>query len=203
MEPKFYLCKKCGNLSVVAANGNTVPSCCGAPMELLKPNSTEAAPEKHLPVFKVSQNQVTVTVGKAEHPMQPEHFIRMIVLKTKQGIQMKELTPGAKPQAIFSLVEGDDVEAAYAFCNLHGLWMAELPAFQAKKEAARTHEDNYLVCKCNQVRYYDIVNEVHSQTSMNELLNVFENVRTSTHCSTGCGGCYKKVIEIISDELYK
>ena len=33
------------------------------------------------------------------------------------------------------------------------------------------------------------------------LLDVFEAVKNTTHCSTGCGGCYDKVIEIISSAI--
>jgi superoxide reductase len=35
------------------------------------------------------------------------------------------LCPGDKPIAEFALVEGDEVVAAYEFCNLHGLWKKE------------------------------------------------------------------------------
>ena len=31
---------------------------------------------------------------------------------------------GQPPQAVFALCDGDEVEAVYAFCNLHGLWKA-------------------------------------------------------------------------------
>ena len=30
--------------------------------------------------------------------------------------------PGEKPEVTFALAEGDEAEAAYAYCNLHGLW---------------------------------------------------------------------------------
>ena len=64
------------------------------------------------------------TVGAVEHPMLPEHFIEWIVLETQQGSQIKHLKPGEKPQAVFALAEGDQTVAAYAYCNLHGLWKA-------------------------------------------------------------------------------
>ena len=28
------------------------------------------------------------------------------------------------PEVTFALVDGDEVEAVYAYCNLHGLWKA-------------------------------------------------------------------------------
>ena len=36
----------------------------------------------------------------------------------------KALKPGEEPAACFALCEGDEVEAVYAYCNLHGLWKA-------------------------------------------------------------------------------
>ena len=88
------------------------------------PGTTDAAVEKHVPVVKAEGSQVTVTVGAVEHPMLPEHFIEWIVLETQQGSQIKHLKPGEKPQAVFALAEGDQTVAAYAYCNLHGLWKA-------------------------------------------------------------------------------
>ena len=46
------------------------------------------------------------------------------LLHTKQGNQRKELHPGEKPEVCFALCEGDEVEAVYAYCNLHSLWKA-------------------------------------------------------------------------------
>ncbi|MDD6877674.1 MAG: (2Fe-2S)-binding protein [Clostridiaceae bacterium] len=58
-----------------------------------------------------------------------------------------------------------------------------------------------MVCKCNRVSYFDIVREIHRHESMDNLLKVFDAVRDTTRCSTGCGGCYDKVIDIISEEM--
>ena len=58
------------------------------------------------------------------HPMIPEHFIEWIALETREGVQIKHLTPGSKPQVVFALTQGDSVVSAYAYCNLHGLWKA-------------------------------------------------------------------------------
>ena len=57
--------------------------------------------------------------------MLPEHVIGWIVLETKQRNQRKLLSPREKPVAKFMLTEGDEVIAAYEYCNLHGLWKAE------------------------------------------------------------------------------
>ena len=53
-----------------------------------------------------------------------EHSIKWIVLETAEGFQRKTLKPGDKPEAVFALTEGDNAVAAYAYCDLHGLWSA-------------------------------------------------------------------------------
>ena len=113
----------------------------------------------------------------------------------KQGNQRKVLKPGDKPQASFAICEGDEVVAAYAYCNLHSLWKKEV---EEKKQEEKMPDGDYIVCKCNHVSYYDIIDEVHKHSNMEELLKVFEDVRDTTRCSTGCGGCYDKVMDIIS-----
>ena len=123
---KFYVCKHCGNIIAYAKNKGVPVMCCGEKMSELVPGSVDAATEKHVPVISVEGNKVTVTVGEVEHPMAEEHFIEWIVLETSTGSQMKALTPGEKPQAVFALADGEKAVAAYAYCNLHGLWKAEV-----------------------------------------------------------------------------
>ena len=80
--------------------------------------------EKHVPVIEKSGNKVTVKVGSAAHPMTEAHHIAWIALETEMGNQRKELDVTGIPSADFALIEGDKVVAAYAYCNLHGLWKA-------------------------------------------------------------------------------
>lgn len=122
MEQKFFICKKCENIAAKAKDSGAALSCCGENMSELVPGTTDAAVEKHVPVYTVENNVVTVTVGSVEHPMLPEHYIEWISLQTKEGNQRKTLNPGDKPCAKFAICEGDEVEAAYAYCNLHSLW---------------------------------------------------------------------------------
>ena len=65
---------------------------------------------------------VHVTVGEVEHPMLPEHYIEWVSLQTKTGNQRKALHSGEAPKVSFAICEGDEVEAVYAYCNLHSLW---------------------------------------------------------------------------------
>ena len=98
--------------------------CCGQKMQQLIPGTVDASLEKHVPVYTVEGNKVIVTVGAAEHPMQPEHYIQWISLQTKLGNQRKVCKAGEAPKVCFAICEGDEVEAVYAYCNLHGLWKA-------------------------------------------------------------------------------
>ena len=123
MNIKFYICKHCGNIIAFAKNTGVPVKCCGENMTPIEPNTTDAAQEKHVPVITREGDIVTVRVGSAEHPMIDAHYIEWIVLETKQGNQRKVLSPGAAPEAKFALCAGDEVVAAYAYCNLHGLWM--------------------------------------------------------------------------------
>ena len=93
-------------------------------MQKIIPGTTDASREKHVPVVKVEGNVVTVRVGSIDHPMIPEHYIEWISLQTKFGNQRKALKPGEAPEVCFAICEGDEVEAVYAYCNLHSLWKA-------------------------------------------------------------------------------
>ncbi len=124
MEQKFYICEHCGNIIAKVKDAGVPVMCCGQKMKELIPGTTVAAVEKHVPVYNIENGVVTVTVGSAEHPMQPEHYIEWISLQTKQGNQRKLLKPGDKPTVCFALCEGDEIEAVYAYCNTHSLWKA-------------------------------------------------------------------------------
>jgi len=122
MEQKFFICEHCGNMIAVVKSSGVPVMCCGQKMTELVPGTSDGAHEKHVPVYKVEDNKVYVTVGAVEHPMLEAHYIEWISLQTKFGNQRKALKPGDEPKACFALCEGDEVEAVYAYCNLHSLW---------------------------------------------------------------------------------
>ena len=203
MKQRFFKCSHCGNIIAMVEDKGVPVMCCGKKMTEIIPGSVDASVEKHVPVFTVDGTKVYVVVGSVEHPMTEEHYIEWISIQTKQGNQRKCLTPSDKPAACFSICDGDEVEAVYAYCNLHGLWMAEnvlAPVCDLKSLDTETHE-NYVICKCNNVKYSDIVDAVHGSKSMDSLLSAFDSVKKTTHCSSGCGGCYNKVIAIISNAM--
>ena len=124
MEMKFYRCAHCGNIIAMVEDKGVPVFCCGQKMTEIVPGTVDASREKHVPVYTVENNKVQVTVGAAEHPMIPEHYIEWIALETTAGNQRKRLEPGQPPKAEFALLEGEQVKAVYAYCNLHGLWKA-------------------------------------------------------------------------------
>ena len=112
---KFYICKTCGKI-IATVKDTVVPTmCCGKKMEEIIPGTTDAATEKHVPVFEVKDQKVFVTVGEVAHPMIPEHYIEWIALETTGGRQRKTLSPSDEPKACFALCEGEEVKAVYAF----------------------------------------------------------------------------------------
>lgn len=122
---KFYKCAHCGNIIAFVEDKGVPVMCCGEKMTQIAANTTDASAEKHVPVITVNENKVTVRVGSADHPMTQEHHIDWIALQTKQGNQRKELAVDGAPEAVFAVCEDDSVIAAYAYCNLHGLWTAQ------------------------------------------------------------------------------
>ena len=122
---KFYICEKCGNVVDMIHSSGVNPHCCGQKMKALEAGVVEASREKHVPEVEVIDGKVKVTVGSVVHPMSAEHYIEWIYLETEKGIQRKHLTPDDAPTAIFKIADDKPV-AVFAYCNLHGLWKAEI-----------------------------------------------------------------------------
>lgn len=121
---KFFKCAKCGKIVAMVKESACPTMCCGEEMKELVANTTDAAQEKHVPVYKVNGNVVEVVVGSVAHPMTEEHLIEWVSLQTEQGNQRKILKAGQEPKVSFAICEGDKVKNVYAYCNLHGLWKA-------------------------------------------------------------------------------
>ena len=123
---KFFVCKHCGNMIGLLHDAGVPMMCCGEKMVELVPNTTDAAQEKHVPVATVEGNKVVVNVGSVDHPMLDEHWIQWVYLETDKGGHRKVLNPGEKPNVVFALTEDEKPLAVYEYCNLHGLWVANL-----------------------------------------------------------------------------
>ena len=122
---KFYICKHCGNIVEMVNDAGVPLVCCGQKMIGLEPGTVEASHEKHIPVIKVNDNEITVTIGSVEHPMTEEHSILWVYLQTDRGGQKKYLNVGKAPTVKFSLSSEKPI-AVYAYCNLHGLWKTDV-----------------------------------------------------------------------------
>ena len=59
--------------------------------------------------------------------------------------------------------------------------------------------ENYTVCNCMQVSYNDIADALFNLKKFDDVLDTFKKIQEVTHCSTGCGGCHQKVLDIISE----
>ena len=125
MDTKFFVCPTCGQVIGLIKDKGVPVHCCGKPMEELKANTTDASQEKHVPVVELDGDTLKVTVGSVTHPMDEDHYIEWIYVKTEHGGQRRALNPGEAPEATFAL-GGEKAVAVYAYCNLHGLWMAEV-----------------------------------------------------------------------------
>ena len=123
---KFYICKHCGNIIGLINNAGVPLVCCGEPMFKLVPNTTDAVIEKHVPMIKINGNIITIDIGSVPHPMTKEHHIEWVYIQTTKGGQRKTLYPDDKPSVEFALTDDDELEIAFAYCNLHGLWMSEI-----------------------------------------------------------------------------
>ncbi|MFP4402825.1 MAG: desulfoferrodoxin [Nanoarchaeota archaeon] len=121
-ENDIFKCNICGNVVelFIAKQGSLV--CCGKDMVKLTANTVDAAVEKHVPVVEINDNIVTVTVGEVEHPMNDEHYIRLIeLLQNGAIIKSRYLKPNEKPVAKFVVDDTSNLKAR-EYCNLHGLW---------------------------------------------------------------------------------
>ncbi len=58
--------------------------------------------------------------------------------------------------------------------------------------------ENYTICNCKQVTYFDIMDAMEQNKKFPDVLAAFQSVQEVTQCSTGCGGCYQKVLDAIS-----
>ena len=123
MKTTFYR-SKCGNKIMTLLSGEE-KLCEDSPFEIIVPNSVEASFEKHIPVVKIENKMVYVTVSSVTHPMTENHYIQFITVRTTNGIYTKTLNYTDKPEMNLILNENEKVIEVYAYCNLHGLWKAE------------------------------------------------------------------------------
>lgn len=95
-------------------------TCCDKKMITLKPNSTDAAFEKHIPTYEIKDGNLIASVN---HVMDPNHYIEWISLVTDDNEETFYLKPGYNAKVNFT---GKTKGTLYAYCNKHGLWKKEI-----------------------------------------------------------------------------
>lgn len=125
---RVFKCKECGNIIVKLVDKCDGLGCCGSFDNVieLKANTADGAKEKHVPVVTVTEKIVSVVVGSIPHPMTEEHHVAFVILETSEGFTTKILSHTGEPKATFALAEGEKPLAVYEYCNLHGLWKADI-----------------------------------------------------------------------------
>ena len=63
--------------------------------------------------------------------------------------------------------------------------------------------ENYMICNCKSVSYFDVEDALHQAKSLSDLEKTFEEVQRLTQCSTGCGGCHDKILDAISEIIHR
>lgn len=124
MNAKFYLCERCGNLIFKIKDSGMKPYCCGAVMSELFPEHVDGTlSDKHVPVIECEGKKVHITIGKEIHPFTEEHHIEWVYVQTDKGGYLRYLNKTEEPKTCIEICEGEKIEAVYAYCNIHGLWV--------------------------------------------------------------------------------
>ena len=123
---RLFISEDKKTIAMLILKGTDEIYCGGSQMKNLVANTTDAAQEKHVPEVKIDGKKIFVKVGSVAHPMTAEHFIQWIYLQTKKGGQYRHLTPSDSPEANFIIADDDEPVAVYEYCNLHGLWKADI-----------------------------------------------------------------------------
>ena len=116
-------CDKCGAIVKVLKDctcENCGIQCCGEQMKALKPNSVDAAVEKHVPTYEIKDGKIFV---KVNHVMDDNHFIEWVSIVYDNKEVTRYLKPGEEAVTHCKYVPGSTI---YAYCNKHGLWKKEV-----------------------------------------------------------------------------
>lgn len=116
---RFYMCPICGNIIGLIEGDMEHITCCGESMKQMEANVTDAAVEKHVPVYEKVEDEIVVRVGEKEHPMEKEHYIMWIAQVTPNRTTRVRLYPEQSTETRFPYIPGSTL---YAYCNKHGLW---------------------------------------------------------------------------------
>jgi superoxide reductase len=116
---RFYRCPVCHSVVELITDSGETLSCCGQPMELLKPKEDGPESDFHLPAIKKRDGLLYINIGAKMHPQSEDHHIAFIVLVTKKTVRRSDIGPNEAPAAVFTEKDHGDV---YAYCTYDGLW---------------------------------------------------------------------------------
>lgn len=63
------------------------------------------------------------------------------------------------------------------------------------------YQENTVICNCKHVTLADIDHVLHESRTFADVEAEFRHVQAMTQCSTGCGGCHDKIMDIISERI--
>jgi len=119
---QIYKCTETGIIIEVIDGGDDHDLCQEQDMRPLLERTSDVGNEKHVPVVEKTAEGILVKVGSVPHPMEPEHWIQWIEVRTVDTVYRKFLHPDDKPEATFPPLTGSFV--VRELCNKHGLWKA-------------------------------------------------------------------------------
>lgn len=119
-----YYCEACDQFLLSLHGSSEAKALEAAGFQRLEAHDKDESNEKHVPVVKREGGCLEVSVGSVLHPMTEAHSIYFVAVVQGSRVQIQKLTPADQPVASFSIEEGP--ASVYEFCNLHGLWMAEV-----------------------------------------------------------------------------
>ena len=108
-------CKSCGATVKALKDCNCKGCgivCCETPMEVVIPNSVDAA--------VVKDNKIYVTVN---HVMEEDHYIEWISIVSEGRECTAFFKPGMEAKAHFKYIPRSTI---YAYCNKHELWKKDV-----------------------------------------------------------------------------
>lgn len=124
-EPLIYHCSECGKIMIANSirlnhyHPERVPEifCCGQPLLPLKVCTDQKIIDSHPIRFVIfggyERNSVRIEIEGGFHPMEKDHRIEWIYMRTFQGGQLKILPPGSRSFANFSFADND----AFVYCD--------------------------------------------------------------------------------------
>ena len=120
-DQKFYLCGHCGNLVGMLNDSGVRIRCCGQDMERLFSNA-QGDVKENLPVVRFQGKKVYVDASRVPHSVGRSDHIGWAYVKTDLGGHRQILSADGKPEAEFTLGDGEHFRRAFVYSSRHGLW---------------------------------------------------------------------------------